>query len=59
VKNDVKVYRRPGKVQTAFVVLVCLGVMVVAAYAGLILLSEQPIGLDIHWLEKEFKGSFD
>lgn len=52
MKHDVKAYRRPGAVQAALVVLACLALMTLSAYTGYKLLTGQPIGLDVHWLEE-------
>ena len=52
-KHDVKVHRRPGVVQTSFVILVCVALLAAAAYAGYLLLAGGSVGFDIHWLEEE------
>lgn len=59
VKPDLKARRRPGAIQTTLVILVCLALLILAAYAGYLLLAGHPLGIDIHWLEEEMRSYLD
>ena len=56
--KTMKAYRRPGRIQTGLVFLVCLLLMVVSVCVGAMLLLGEPIGFDLHWVEEELQGYF-
>lgn len=56
--NTMKAYRRPGRVQTGLVFLVCLLLMVASACVGTMLMLGESIELDLDWAVGELKGYF-
>ena len=56
--KTVKAYRRPGRVQTGLVFLVCLLLMVALACAGAMLLLGESGELNLHSVIEEFRSYF-
>lgn len=58
MSKALKVYTRPGKLQIGVVFLICLVVLVVAAYIGILLLMDEPIISNLQWLQEEIQSYF-
>ena len=56
--KTMKVYRRPGKLQTGSVILVCVLLLAAAVAVGIMLLMGKPIGFDLTWMEGELREYF-